>query len=301
MLIVLDWSGSMIYGLPGDTTPNHPSRWQYALNAINELTNSYRGKVRFGLSTFPRGEVCGPGTVDIPVDDNNEDSINTKLQGMPKPFSGNTPTGATLQRIAQATAEFGLPSADDTEWRNNYVLLVTDGEANCAGSGAEALALVNSAMDSLLVRVPSVKTFVVGFATPSLAAPLNCNALHGGTSLCPEQTAETCYTNAKQCYYAAESSSALTNALKSIVGQAVNCEFRMDSVPPDLNRVYTYLELQDGDQPTRNFVTRDITHRDGWDFDAKSRTFVFYGSSCTDLKSGQFKPWIIYGCPDVDG
>ncbi|MBI3178306.1 MAG: hypothetical protein HYZ27_01515, partial [Deltaproteobacteria bacterium] len=148
-----------------------------------------------------------PGDVDVAIGDTTIAAINASLN--PPPSSPGpqhpgawTPTGRTLRNIASKLSQFGL---DDTT-RGNYIMLVTDGDANgdggtfgvCDGAltGVRDLdndgdidgtdttyARVNCALDALRAATPPVNTYVIGFGGGS-SDVLNCHAVHGGTSRC---------------------------------------------------------------------------------------------------------------------
>lgn len=118
-------------------------RWREALNAIDLITQTYAGRVNFGLSIYPRPNLspsvpdgCGldcnwftcsggmnttAGTIDAPMGASNS-FIMQKL-GLTAP-GGGTPTAPTLRAVLGLPDRGGL---DDPE-RANAVLLVTDGE-----------------------------------------------------------------------------------------------------------------------------------------------------------------------------
>ncbi len=210
MLIVLDRSGSMA-GCDGDST----WRWTEAVQAITEVTADHQSKVRFGLATFPQmcagsSDTCNTcpntsngcdnncngtgncqaGVVNVPVAAGTRDAIiNHLTSDFP---GGNTPTGPTLRNIAANQEQYGLPDPNDDTPRNNYVLLITDGEPNCDGGSGEG-GKVSGAIESLRASSTTVGTFVVGFAFSAPSATLNCNAVFGGTSRCGAAvTAGTC-------------------------------------------------------------------------------------------------------------
>lgn len=161
MLVVLDRSGSMNY-CDGDGV----TRWTEAKTVISQVLTAQAGRIRFGLSTYPRqcdgAQACSPecgsepwkhclGTycdadgdaVPYPPDygdgeyPNQRPGVvevmvadgreNTIINRLQVTYpGGGTPTGPTLRNIAASPAAFGLTSTD----RANVVLLITDGEAN---------------------------------------------------------------------------------------------------------------------------------------------------------------------------
>lgn len=207
MLIVLDRSGSMS-GCDTDSV----TRWLEAVDAIDQVTLDHQDKIRFGLASYPLmcpgttdvcsstcdaqcqsncggSNNCQPGSVDVTVGENTRTNIvNSLSSNFP---GGYTPTGPTLRAVAANPTAFGLPDPADPIVRDNYVLLVTDGEPNC--DTTDAVIRVNGAIESLRNLNPSVTTFVVGFSFDPVSATLNCNAVFGGTSRCDTAVTEgTC-------------------------------------------------------------------------------------------------------------
>jgi hypothetical protein len=210
MLIVLDRSGSM------NECVGVAHKWDAALAAIDEVTLAHSSKVRFGLSTYPQlcagtgacdsgcnnncynacpvdsdppvGN-CNAGVVDVPVGDGTRTAIMSSLNANEP--GGNTPTGPTLRNIVSNPSSFRLPDPLDPVVRSNYVMLITDGAANCDGTGAGGK--VSGALEQLRSLSPLVTTFVVGFGSGVDPTTLNCNAVYGGTSRCGSYTvANTC-------------------------------------------------------------------------------------------------------------
>jgi len=173
MLIVLDRSGSMNTIVSGTDT-----RWMQAVSAVNAVASQYGAQIRFGLSTFANvSGTCAAGLVDVPISDSSA-GIPTSLAGTSA--GSNTPTHETMSAILANRNGYGLPSASETLPRDNFVLLVTDGEANCTGSAA----LVTSDLAALAALSPPIKTYVVGFAFATVSANLTCAAVAGGESQC---------------------------------------------------------------------------------------------------------------------
>jgi hypothetical protein len=222
---------------PATCASTNPQRWATAVSAIAQVTWDQRDNVRFGLASF------SPGTINDAVADNTRGSIMNKLCGDPCTAgppctctggtispSGSTPTGPTLRNtIAASPGAAGLTSTD----RKNYIMLVTDGDANsdstdavsvcssicaanpCDSSGSTNSCCecrVNAGLDQLRALSPTVGGFVVGFGT-GIAHPeyLNCYSVHGGTSRCLQPSAcaalatqVTCEANLG-CYWSVNS------------------------------------------------------------------------------------------------
>ena len=211
ILIVLDRSTSMLMG-----------RWDPSVAAVKEFTAGLDQTVSFGLMLFPAksDDICAPGMVDVPVGEMNAQKIATSLAASPPtPFPlGATPTSTSL--MAALTALDPMDCADCIP-TPKYVLLVTDGEPNCA---EDPVGDTNRAIDALTAK--GVKTYVIGYdlsANPNSVMIMNGFAQHGGTDK----------------YYPVEDQASLVTELTRVAGELVPCEFSLkeDIADPSYVRV----------------------------------------------------------------
>ncbi len=346
MLILLDRSGSMNDSV-GSSCSTSNKRWNVAVNAIEAVLADIGSSIRFGLSTYPSANNCGGvGTCDsgcnyscqngCPVDDpppgsNEEDNcepgyvdepvgapaadINSFLDANGP--GGRTPTARALRRVAENRNTYGLPFTNDPVVRDNYVLLITDGDPNCESGGTNCLqscknsdgncssnCIVNTALDQLLSLSPTIKTYTVGFAFSNIKSNLNCNAVYGGTSLCDASvTRENCrdYTTSA-CYYNANTPAALVTALSQISEQISGCTFDMDQSPPDVERLYVFTRDLVGGVPTGPYepVSSNTSNPDGY-YTLVGLRVQLFGPVCDRVRAGDEKPVIVYGCPQPGG
>jgi hypothetical protein len=170
----------------------------------------------------------------------------------------------------------------------------------CGGtaSSADQICAVNAAIDRLYAANPRVKTFVVGFENSGSAA-LNCNAVHGKTAnravagcatldrtICASGTAPT-------CYYDAGNAGALSTALNDVIQQVSSCRFALNETPPDRYKVTVYLE--DPAHPENRTLATPNTQ---YNYDPNFNQIEFLGTTCSDVKSGDRSPIIIFGCAE---
>ena len=265
MLIVLDRSNSMNQsGGTGGT------RWTIARNALNQVLADHGDNVRFGLDMFAANNDCAAGQINVGVGDDTETAISNAYNG--STAGSNTPIRSTMTALKNYN---GLKDPSHP----NYVLLITDGEESCSGLFDPP---PSAPVQQLRNQTPSVKTFVVGFATSADSDQLNDMAVAGGTAL-PGSTK----------YHRANNASELSQALNSILGTVLSCSYTLDQVPEDLADLYVY---QDD-----TAVEQDTTHTNGWDYDPAEGTLTFYGAACDALENGTVTDLnIVYGCPDPD-
>lgn len=175
--------------------------------AWNNDTASCAPLLRFSNDSSGGNRI--PGTVDVAVGGRRARDV---IQSLRPPDAGNngrqhpgggTPTAPSLREILQARAQFGLISSI-SEPRPNYILLVTDGDANNSQVGNSSYAdgcstasdirryypvndsnnrRTNCALDKLATASDPVRTFVIGFIGGTKGS-LNCNAYWGRTSTC---------------------------------------------------------------------------------------------------------------------
>ncbi len=225
---------------------------------------------------------------------------------------GGTPAGPTLRSIAADPGAFGL---DDPE-RENVILYVTDGQPNsddarfiprvgggfCGGSsnGEAAACKVNSALARLRTLDPPISTYVVGFTLTDQTAinDLKCFAVTGGTSLCASDVAypDCDADEVPNCHYQATDQQALAQALVDVAGRVGACSFTLERAPPDLSRLFLFLEGDEGSV----LVPRTSDGMDNWRLDLAGRQLRLLGDACEAAKAGA-TPIVVYGCPDLGG
>lgn len=261
VLIVLDKSGSMRDAVGG------ASKWNIALQAVEGLLAEYGERVRFGLVLYPDGNRCAAGRVHVDVGAGTEVDILDVLANFNP--DGSTPTGATMEAVRTYA---GLQDAS----RQNYVLLLTDGDERCNGNGEAAVAALRG-------QEPEVKTFVVGFGGGVDARELEAMAIAGGTEL-PGATK----------YYQADDAASLEAAFADIGGAVLSCSYEVQDAGLSLTAkdIHVYF---DGEA-----VDHDPGHGGGWDYVASSGRITFFGEACSKLRAGEVTDLVIvHGCPIV--
>ncbi|MEY4510921.1 MAG: hypothetical protein RLZZ450_3043 [Pseudomonadota bacterium] len=247
MLIVLDRSTSMLMG-----------RWDPSASAIKEFTAGLDQTVSFGLMLFPAkgGDICAPGKLDVPVGEMNAQKIATTLAASaPTQIPiGATPTSASL---AAALTALDPQECADCIPKPKFVLLVTDGEPNCAD---DPVGDSNKAIDALTAK--GVKTYVIGYnlsGNPNSATIMNGFAQHGGTDK----------------YYPVEDQAGLVKELTRLAGELVPCEFALQDEIDDPS--YVRVEI---DGKTYNYGT-------DWMIDGSKIVLDPKGGACPKLRDAK--------------
>jgi hypothetical protein len=136
LVVVLDRSCSMTDDVGAGVT-----KWDAAVAALNTLTTTYAGDIRFGLSVFPDivAPSCEQDTIVVPVAPGQETAIQTLLTAAlvnTDPYFPNGPCVTNIDTAMQQAA--AAPELLDTT-RDNYVALITDGkQAGCNVAGGDA-------------------------------------------------------------------------------------------------------------------------------------------------------------------
>ncbi|MFM2416121.1 MAG: hypothetical protein RL385_844 [Pseudomonadota bacterium] len=276
MLIVMDKSGSMAIA----------GRWEPSKAAVKKLTEQYQTTVRFGLTTYPGGDLggaiggalggaggliggimigggggpggitgvgCDGGKLDVPVAENAAPQIGQFLDSTAP--NGGTPTAAALEAALGYLGPRMEAGPDFKGSRPGSVLLVTDGEPTCGTDpGGETAAAAAK------LRAAGIKVYVVGYQVQA-ADLMNRIAMSGGTDH----------------YYPVENGQQLEAAFNDITKDVVRCDFELltSDTKPDPNFIYVTI---DGMQ-------RKLGEADGWSIEGKHITLQ--GQACTGLKDGK--------------
>lgn len=276
LLIVLDRSCSMTSNVGNQT------KWQIAVAAMNKLTTTYNGKIRFGLTLFPDTVTpnCSQAAIPIPVGPGNETKIATLLTASLQNADANFPKGPCVTNIDTAMQQAATdPGFADTT-RKSYAMLVTDGaQAGCNAGGGDPGTV--TAITGMATK--GVKTFVVGFGSGVDIPAMDSFAVAGQVPA----------SNTSPKFYNAANQQSLDTALTTIASLTLSCTFKLGSVPPDPTKLFVFV-----DKKTQ--LPRDPNKVNGWDYDPVSNTVTIYGQSCTDLKAGVIKAVdVVYGCPSI--
>ncbi len=273
MLIALDRSGSMVTNSVPDTGGD--SRWEVAVRVLKDLTMDHQNGIRFGLLLWPgnnkqcessnQSTECRGSVVGVPLGATTSGPIGSYLDTTTT-CGLRTPIGGTMSSLVDFE-----PLGDTT--RDNYVVLVTDGDENCGGNGP-------AAVTELRERTPPVRTFVIGFGGGVNAGLLNQMATNGGTAR-PGTTK----------YYQADNENALNAAFEEIAGSVAPCSYTLSGDPDDPSRIFVFL----GDTQ----IARDPSHAMGWDFQAADKRLTFYGPTCDQVRGGG-ELSVTFGCPIID-
>lgn len=275
MLIVLDRSLSMA----PDANDSATDRWGGSVAAIEQTAGAFDGVINFGLMTFPAFDSrqlpglgssatvevqCPTGTLDVELGPGHGAQIADTLEQLDP--GGSTPTGPTLTAALDVLR--GAAKLYDGALAPRYVLLVTDGDPNCAGppavDGSDPLAR-RQALDAIeALSAAQIKTYVVGFQTAgtSFVDQLDAMAARGGTG--------------EAAHRSVQSGADLARTFQEIADRAVSCAFKLEAPVADPS----YVLIQTAGQP------RAFQREDGWTLGADMRTVTLSGAACEAIRSG---------------
>ena len=324
VMLVLDKSGSMVSDNGGywdadgddadddgfvDSDPGTPAtprvtRWQSLHETVQFIVGDFESRMDFGAVLFPSLAAKGiysaaacpvSAAPDVALGpDQGAEILATIPAADSLKLAGGTPaTAGMLTGIA------GLATADvEEDARDKYVILVTDGAANCPLEPVDAdpASLFENYDEMLPVVVADalaaeIPTFVVGIdiadVTSSSAQDgnpdatnayqrLNDVALAGGM---PREGAEKFYNTANQLE--------LQAALMKISEQITSCVFELDKPLQAIQYLDEVIIDEDGPNPLhydKHQVT-DCASESGWHFTDPTRSAIeLCGDACTLFK-----------------
>lgn len=170
VLLLLDRSASM---MEPSSTPAL-TRWQLVTPPLDDVLASAPSSIDWGLKVFPEGEgpECSPlsGAIALPIGAGNAAAMVTAIDSV-LPTGNGTPTDSAVN-LAAAYLRLFDGSAP------TYILLITDGVPNCAGTMLDSTAARSAAITAIGNAAASgFHTFVIGIETSSAVAKATLDAM----------------------------------------------------------------------------------------------------------------------------
>jgi hypothetical protein len=272
MMILLDFSYSMILEDGGNYEIEPPNKLSYAKDAIANLVTQYENTIHFGFDAFPSpewmefyGDGCAVGeTAILDTELGNAQAIIAEMEALDKPpRMAATPLYDAMKRY-QVTAHAPIFASDELP---NVLVIVSDGTDTCppdTWTPSDFTTLTRSLYDD-----QGIMTIVIGFGSGADPVQLNAIASAGGTR----------YDE----YIDAQSHEELSAALETIASSMVSCVYDVDPIEakadPDTVNFYFDGEVVPLDV---NCATGQ-----GWTYDNAEKTRVrFCEEPCKDLNDG---------------
>jgi len=329
VLLVIDKSGSMDDRMDpdGPETDDNPVKWSSMQTALTDALTAVQEHLWLGLVVYPYPAETTATACEMATDDSairvEVGEGTTTVSDILAEVSAIAPSGGTPTAAALAAAlEYFTNGEGASLEGDKVVLLATDGGPNCdadltcgpeacttnldgacpdgapndnccdesiPGAGAECLDAEGAVAQVQALQDAGIGTFVVGIPGSDLdeyVAVLNDMAEAGGYES-PSGDAS---------YYAVSAvggTEGLTDVLIEITRELItSCELRLDSTPPDLDKVNVEL---DG-----NIVPQE--DQDGWVLDTSTTppTVRLVGTTCEHVEQeGAESVAITFGCPTV--
>lgn len=277
IVIVLDRSGSML-----EPAPSGGSRWQVVTSAVDDVVVKTATLTDWGLKFFPTPKLDGCNVnvgADVPVARDSSARISALIKSTVAAVADGLPATPTGPGIRAAAAYLKQVASKNAK----YLVLATDGQPSCPGTGTEAAADAVLALQQ--TAMANIKTYVIGInINPKWIAVLNNMADAGGTARAGTVK-----------YYPAEAHQDLVATLADIPRKVSSCVFTLSKAPPSPDDV----AVDVGMPPTR--LGRDAARKNGWEYTDGTRTAIeIYGSVCESIKTGAVSNvQITFGCPFV--
>ena len=278
VLLVLDRSGSMQKSLVEDclctdgagneggsscsATTTCADRWTTVKSIVGQMIASASG-VEWGVELFPSPLAASCSVSPAPQWPVSVDG------GVPAQLDAITPGGNTPTAAAVSAATAYLSALADQN--KKVMVLVTDGEPNCAAGQASATSSDTEATLAAITAAFSAgfPVYVIGVG-PSVGN-LDDMAKAGGTV----------------GYYPATSPELLSDALSAISKMVASCTFVLPGTPTDPNNVAVYINKQRMERDSVN----------GWAYGATTSTIVLTGAYCESLMTAlDTTVQILFGC-----
>jgi hypothetical protein len=321
VVLVLDKSGSMVSDADADADGVMDGYWDHDADPSTELMTRWRSlhrvvdsivagldaRIHFGAMLFPATDATDQysaaacsvaATPEIPVAPMNAAAV---LAGIPAADATDL-HGATPATAGIEAAVAHLETLDPDVPR--YLVLVTDGAANCSSDAAtvpDLLELYDQHLpevvaDALASR--AIPTYVVGIDIRDELAGVGADGMPEANTFAALHDVALAGGRPRpgpEAFYAAGNELELMDALSEIAGEVLTCVVPLDPVP--LHPDFVTVEI-DGESLER---VADCESERGWDFvdpDGPYDALRLCGSAC-DLLVDIGTADVTYGCPPV--
>lgn len=312
ILFVIDRSGSMSCNPPplqssaqceSSPQPKYPAqetKWEIVSEALKNAIAAMPATTRVGFAYFSNDDYCGVQQApQVPLDlvsQGQLDIVNAAIDAV-------VPKGAT-PIIGAVTLGYAHLFGDDLVPGNDFIVLLTDGAETCSPDLMGPM-IAQTVPDALSVNI---RTFVIGAPGSEPArAFLSQMAWAGGTARDASCVHDTAPDDIGDCHFDMtdpnlDFASALSDALQSISGKALTCEFDVPQAvgtQVDYNHVNVTFTPGQGAPvtfPQDNTAPCD-SGADGWQYDATKTKIRICGDACKMVKSdGKGQISIALGC-----
>ena len=311
VMLVLDKSGSMVANQwDGDADPNTPdvTRWYSLFNVVEFIATEFNNSMNLGMVLYPSKKAKSEYNINACLVEATPDVPTAPTNG-PTILASMPPENATSAQIAGGTpARAGMITAIDhlsgiMDGLPQFMILVTDGAANCSLEAADENARFEVYDDALTQVVADaatngIPTFVVGIDIQDVTSEakqdgnpdstntfqkLNELAVAGGV---PKN-------DPNEQFYNSQNQIELQDALTAIAQQVLPCVIDLNPVP----KYPKFVEVTVDGVPYGAKQVTDCASEDGWKFvDDTYMQIQLCGQACADFQgSGSLDAQ--YKCP----
>ncbi|PRP92362.1 von Willebrand factor type A domain protein [Enhygromyxa salina] len=321
VMLVVDASGSMVSPANNwdhdldEMTPD-VTRWFSLHGVVDSVMSNFGPAMYAGIQRFPSADACDPhpcyditsctvsGTPEVGVALDNAAEVLAAIPG-PDATSEDIEGGTPATKGINSAINHLLDSNPNLE---RYILLVTDGAANC-NTDLPFPDYIESYDETLPTTVEAafmndnITTFVVGIdiidelvGAGADGAPeanpferLNDVALAGGAPKNGGMDTEK--------FFNATNQDELLAALEEILGNVTSCEIDLtmtEEGPPAPEQI-PFVEFTSDGETVPKIDNCDT--EDGWTWVEEGLIVTFCGTYCTDFKNGAATFDGKYGCP----
>ena len=299
VMLVLDKSGSMVTNSwDGDADPNTPdvTRWFSLYNVVEFIAASFNDSMNLGMVLYPSKKaqsVYDPpaclveATPDVPTAPTNGPTI---LATMPPEGAGSGQiAGGTPTRAGLITGLTHLQGLNDG--LPQYVILVTDGAANCsleAADNTERFEVYDTALAGVVsdAFTNGIPVFVVGIDIKNEVSPASQDGNPDSTNTFEELNALAIAggvpkNDPNEQFYNAQNQIELQDALTAISQQVLSCIIDLDPPPvyPD------FVEVKVDEMNYGKMQVTDCDTEDGWMFSNPEKSQItLCGAACTQFQ-----------------
>lgn len=321
VVLVLDKSGSMVsdadadgdgvmdgyWDHDGDPSTELVTRWRSLHRVVESILGGFDAQIGFGAMLFPSASASDgyssaactiASAPEIPVAPMNAAAVLAGIPGADATdLHGATPTTAGIEAAA-AHLEMLDPDVP------RYLVLVTDGAANCGGD-AESVPDLLEIYDAQLPEVVADLFENRGIATFVVGVDIRDELAGAGPDGMPEANTFVALDDIANAggrpragdaaFYAADNEVELMEALAEIAGEVLTCEIPLD--PPPLHP--DFVEVEVGGEVLER--VDDCETQRGWQFvetEGPAAALRLCGSACDSLVDVGTAD-VTYGCPPV--
>ncbi|MEZ4381033.1 MAG: VWA domain-containing protein [Nannocystaceae bacterium] len=312
VVLVLDKSRSMVSNAwDSDADPNTPdvTRWFSLYSVVELITATFDSSMNLGMVLYPSAAAISEYTINACLVEATPE-VGVAAQNGGAILATMPPANATDAQISGGTpARAGVISAYThllgiADGMPKFVVLVTDGAANCSLEAADETQRFEIYDEALLTEVAEAKaqgimTFVVGIDIADVESEVKNDGNPDGTNAFQKLNelalAGGVPKDGDTAFYNSLNQIELAEALTSISEEVLPCLIPLEPVPQYPNEV----QVSVGGVDYLDTKVTDCETEDGWMFaDEKMDAILLCGAACSDFQmTGELDAQ--YKCPEV--